>query len=83
MAVYLIEVVVMKKRCVVLQFSLLGLLYLILPFLFQFCYTLKATQEMIRHRISLPLFCVLRSVCLFIYRYSFLLERLEILISYL
>lgn len=83
MAVYLKEVVVMKKWRVVLQFSLLGLLYLILPFLFQFCYTLKATQEMIRHSISLPLFFVLRSVCLFLYRYSFFLERLDILISYL
>lgn len=55
---YLKEVVVVKERSVVLQFSLLGLLCLILPFLLQFCYTLKATQKIIRHRgrYSLVLF---------------------------
>lgn len=44
---HLKEVVVMKERSVVLQLSLMGLLYLILPLLFQFCDTLKATQEII------------------------------------
>lgn len=58
-SVYLKEVVIVKKRCVVLKFSLLGLFYLILPLLFQFCYTLKA-QELIRHRRGLQFFgCVM------------------------
>lgn len=51
-AVYLKEVVIMKERSVVLQLSLLGFFYLILPLLFQFCYTLK-TQEIIRHSRAL------------------------------
>lgn len=46
-AEYLKEVVVVKERSVVFQLSLMGLLYLILPLLFQFCDTLKATQEII------------------------------------
>lgn len=46
-AEHLKEVVVVKERSVVLQLSLMGLLYLILPLLFQFCDTLKATQEII------------------------------------
>lgn len=45
---HLKEVVVVKERSVVLQLSLMGLLYLILPLLFQFCDALKATQEIIR-----------------------------------
>lgn len=32
----------MKERSVVVQFSLMGLLYLILPLLLQFCNTLEA-----------------------------------------
>lgn len=42
---YLKEVVVVKERSVVLQFSLMGLLYLILPLLFQFCDTLEVAWE--------------------------------------
>lgn len=42
---YLKEMVVMKERSVVVQFSLMGLLYLILPLLLQFCNTLDATWE--------------------------------------
>lgn len=53
---YLKEVVVVKERSVVLQLPLLGLLYLILPLLFQFCNTLKATREIIRHRAKRTLF---------------------------
>lgn len=49
---YLKEVVIVKERSVVLQFSLLGFFYLILPLLLQFCYTLKA-QEIIRHSVAL------------------------------
>lgn len=45
---YLKEVVIVKERSVVFQLSLLGFFYLILPLLFQFCYTLKA-QKIIRH----------------------------------
>lgn len=45
---YLKEVVVVKERSVVLQLSLLGLLYLILPLLLQFCNTLKETHEIIK-----------------------------------
>lgn len=37
--------VVMKERSIIVQFSLVGLLYLILPLLLQFCNTLKATWE--------------------------------------
>ena len=44
---YLKEVVVVEERSVVLQFSLLGLLHLILPLLFQFRDTLKATEDII------------------------------------
>lgn len=35
----------MKERSVIVQFSLMGLLHLILPLLLQFCNTLKATWE--------------------------------------
>ncbi len=52
-AEYLKEVVVMKERSVVLQLSLMSLLYLILPLLLQFGDTLKATHEIIRHRARL------------------------------
>lgn len=37
--------VVVKERSVIVQFSLMGLLHLILPLLLQFCNTLKATWE--------------------------------------
>lgn len=50
---YLKEMVVMKEGCVVFQFPLLCLLYLILPLLFQSCYTLKAKQDIIKHRLHL------------------------------
>lgn len=52
---YLKEVVVVKERSIVLQLSLMGLLYLILPLLLQFCDTLKTTHKIIRRRVRLPL----------------------------
>lgn len=50
---YLKKVVVVEERSVVLQLSLMGLLHLILPLLFQFCDTLKATQEVIRQTVRM------------------------------
>lgn len=44
----------MKERSVIVQFSLMGLLYLILPLLLQFCNTLKATWGKHRPKVRQP-----------------------------